>query len=137
MNQDGRIFWSRHVVATFKQPKIDVTEYPSDHQFLHLRYGSYVYDQYIFRSGFLDGVSPISLNSNFDGSFSFKQHSLWSYDAAGSSYGFYTSSSGYHNTVYHIRLERQGEGIILRLILPMTLLILLGGVCASCSMLRL
>lgn len=122
------MFWSRHIVASFKQPKIDVTNYPSDSQYLHLRYGSYVYDKAVFISGFVEGTNPISLNLNFDGTASFEQNSLWSYNADLSRYGFYYSSSGYHNTVYHIYLDRQGSGIITRLILPMTMLILLGGV---------
>jgi hypothetical protein len=127
VNEEGRVFWSRHVVAVFQQPFIDITDYPSDHQYLHLRYGSYVYDKTVYRSGFLDGVSPISLNSNFDGSYSFLRDSLWTFHASESSYGFYESGSGYHNTIYHLYLERQGSGIIIRLILPMTMLILLGG----------
>lgn len=127
INSDGRIFWSRHMVVTFQQSKINVDAYPSDHQYLHMRYGSYVYDQTVFSSGFLDEGSPISLNANYDKSFSFLENSLWTFDESKSSYGFYTSASGYHNTVFHLYLDREGAGIITRLILPMTMLILLGG----------
>lgn len=109
------------------QPMIDVTAYPSDRQVLHLRYGSYVYDKEVLMSGFLEGTNPISLNKNFDGSASFKQNALWTYREDLSSYEFYESSSNYHNTVYHIYLDREGSGVITRLILPMTLLLLLSG----------
>lgn len=42
-------------------------------------------------------------------------------------YENYLSSSGFLNAIYHVSVDRQGVGVIVRLILPIVLLIYLAG----------
>jgi hypothetical protein len=127
INASNWVFWTRHVLATFIQPKLNFQKYPADDQTFHLRYGSFIYDQNTLVMGFPVDSAILSLNRNFDNSFSFESNPLWKYNAEKSSYTFYVSGSNFHNVIYNIALERQASGIIYRLMLPMTLIIILSG----------
>ncbi len=107
------------------QPKLEFATYPSDDQYINIRYGSYAFSQTSFKLSFLS--SAISLNQNFDKSYTFTTNPLWKYEPDLTTYSQYTSSSGYLNVIYRIRVSRISQGIILRLILPITMLIVVGG----------
>lgn len=110
---------------TLIQPKFNFFDYPTDDQMIHIRYGSYSYNQTFLTVQFL---SPsLTFNQNFDGSYTFLSNPFWTYQHDESSYGQYLSSNGFLNKIYHIAITRQGIGIIVRLILPIALLIYLSG----------
>lgn len=125
MNASNSIFWSRHVYLTIKQPTLNFKEYPNDEQTIHLRYGSYAFNQTYLQLLLL--AKAVTFNQNYDGSDTFKENPLWIYDNDGTTYDVYISSSGFTNAIYNIGMLRDGSGIVVRLILPATLLILLGG----------
>ncbi len=108
------------------QPTMVFDNYPADQQVINIRFGSYAYDQTWLVMGFTPSA-PISFNENFDGSKTFMVNPSWSYDEDTTSYSTYVSSSGFLNVIYHIGIQRKGSGIVLRLILPITLLCFLGG----------
>lgn len=107
------------------EPKFKFENYPSDNQIINLRYGSYAYSQQFLKVLFL--APAISLNQNYDNSSTFMDNPEWTFDNSSTTYTNYVSSSGFYNVIYHIYMERQGAGIVVRLILPITLLLFLGG----------
>jgi hypothetical protein len=124
-NASNIFFWSRHTINTFAEPTMDFHQYPGDHQTLHIRFGSFAYDQTWLRTITLPNA--LSFNENFDHSKTFLNNPNWSYDNSSTSYETYLSSTGFFNSIYHIAIRRRGSGIVLRLILPVTLLCFLGG----------
>jgi hypothetical protein len=127
INATNDIFWSRHTVGTFMQPSLAFEQYPSDKQIIHLRFGSYAYSQTYFKMAFLGSSDQLSLNQNYDKSYTFESNPIWEFDNSSSSYELYLSGSNYLNAIYHIHVSRHGSGIVVRLILPIALLTILGG----------
>lgn len=125
INSSNIVFWSRHTVATYLQPKFKFDQYPSDEQAIHIRYGSYAYSQSYLKMVFLQPA--ITLNTNYDNSTTYTSNPEWTYDNSTTYYETYVSGSGFLNIIYHIYMKRQGSGIVVRLILPITLLLFLGG----------
>jgi hypothetical protein len=76
-----------------------------------------------FITGFIPGGAPIQFNQNYDKSASFKENPLWTYKSYESD--FYLSSSSFHNTIHRIVMNRQGDGIVTRLVFPIALLLIL------------
>jgi len=105
------------------QPTLEFSQYPNDEQTIHLRFGSYAYSQTYLKLSFFEPA--VTFNQNYDGSETFTENPLWTYDS--NSYSTYLSSSGFLNAIYHLTVSRQGSGIVVRLVLPITLLILLAG----------
>jgi hypothetical protein len=105
------------------QPLLKFNRYPSDTQVINIRYGSYAYnEQFLVMNYWGD---PLSFNTNFDGSLTFMSNPIWTYDNSSTSYATYTSGSNFLNAIFHIAVTRKGSGIVIRLVLPITLLILL------------
>ncbi len=125
INSTNDIFWSRHTVGTFMQPSLGFEDYPSDSQVIHLRFGSYAYNQNYIRMAFAEPA--LSLNQNYDQSYTFENNPLWTFDSNKTNHRTYLSSSSYINAIYHIHVNRRGSGIVVRLILPIALLTILGG----------
>jgi hypothetical protein len=125
-NSSNVFFWSRHTVATFKQVKFLFHDYPGDSQQIVIRFGSYAYDKTWLQMGF-DPRGGLSFNENFDKSRTFLENPSWEFDNTTTSFDTYESSSRFLNTIYLLGVRRRGSGIVLRLILPITLLCFLGG----------
>eukprot|EP01034_Spumella_vulgaris_P036563 gene36563-45091_t len=131
INASNVIFWSRHTVITLMEPEFEFEKYPSDTQIINIRYGSFAYDQTLFKLNYWG--NPISLNQNYDNSSTFMSNPIWTYynntanPKATTTYDFYVSTSGFYNSIYHISVTRQGSGIVTRLVLPITLLLILSG----------
>ena len=123
INSTNDIFWSRHTVGTFMQPKFEFEDYPSDSQVVHIRFGSYAFNQNYMKMVFAEPA--LTLNQNYDKTNTFENNAVWSY--VGSTYQTYVSGSNFLNAIYHIHVKRQGSGIVVRLILPIALLTILGG----------
>ena len=126
INSTNDIFWSRHTVGTFMQPKFKFDDYPSDNQTIHIRFGSYAYSQSFLKNAFNE-PGALTLNQNYDGTKTFESNPIWTFDNSTTTYNLYLSSSGFLNAIYNISVKRQGNGIVIRLILPIALLIILGG----------
>ena len=107
------------------QPKLQFVTYPNDVQVIDLRYGSYAYNQDYLKMSFVDPA--ISYNTNYDNSYTFRTNPIWKDNNVSSTYGTYLSGSKFMNSIYRIHIQRKGKGVVIRLILPITLLCILGG----------
>lgn len=107
------------------QPRFNFDAYPADQQTINIRYGSYAFNNLTFRMNFTN--PPLSFSTNYDGEPTYMQNPAWTYDNSSTSYDVYTSSSGFSNPIYHVVMSRQGAGIVVRLILPITMLVILAG----------
>ena len=107
------------------QPKFQFDKYPMDQQIIHLRYGSYAYNQNLLKMVYID--KPISFNQNFDKTDTFTENPIWTYDNSSTNSETYVSSSGFLNAIHHLYVDRRGNGIVIRLILPIAMLIMLAG----------
>lgn len=106
------------------QPTLNLRQYPQDNQVVHLRFGSYTYNRQYFAMGFPKPDSAVvTYTTNYDGSNTLFDNPIWEYDK--STFELYTSGSGFINAIYHIHFTRLGSGIIIRLVLPITLLLIL------------
>jgi hypothetical protein len=101
-------------------------DYPGDSQQIVIRFGSYAYDKTWLQMGF-DPRGGLSFNENFDKSRTFLENPSWEFDNTTTSFDTYESSSRFLNVIYLLGVRRRGSGIVLRLILPITLLCFLGG----------
>lgn len=108
------------------QPGFDFTNYPNDYQNILIRYDLQNYDakqmQLYPRGVFCSNLA--------DGSCSFGSNPIWTYNSAA------TKCNIYYDAVpiaivwpakvqYIVQVSRQGNGVIVRLIFPITLLLLL------------
>jgi hypothetical protein len=106
------------------QPTLNLRKYPQDDQTVHIRFGSYTYNREYFAMGYPQPDSKVvTYNSNYDGSKTLFDNPIWHYD--NTTFDLYTSSSGFINAIYHVHFTRIGSGIITRLVLPITLLLVL------------
>ena len=125
VNSSNVFFWSRHIVLELMQPKLQFEEYPTDEQTLLIRYGSYSFNQNLLKLYFVP--SAISYNQNYDGSYTFLSNPLWVHDRDSAVADFYVSSSGFKNAIFELPVKRVSNGVMLRLVLPITILTILGG----------
>jgi hypothetical protein len=107
------------------EPKLQFVDYPNDQQIIDLRYGSYAYNQDYLKLVFVDPA--LSYNTNYDNSFTFRNNPIWQDNNVTSTSSTYLSGSRFLNVIYRIRIQRKGKGVVVRLILPITLLCILGG----------
>lgn len=114
------------------QPKLGFIDYPNDKQIINLRYGSYAYNQDFMKLVFVE--PGISYNTNFDNTYTFRTNPVWKDDNVTSTYTTYLSGSKFLNVIYRIHIQRKGKGAVVRLILPITLLCILGGLTFGRSM---
>ncbi|RYH18671.1 hypothetical protein EON65_26955 [archaeon] len=127
----GVFYWSRHVVCTFTQPALDYHTYPSDTQNFSLVIQSYGYSSYFIDTNFINNEAVVLVQNFQNNKANVEQNQLWSYQ----SYTAYTEdilqanfanpdrtfSMGLINLVF----TRQSDGITVRFLVPLTLLILL------------
>lgn len=107
------------------QPNLEFSKFPGDSQLIHLRYGSYAYSQTFMKIIYLE--PGLSFNKNFDETYSFLSNPLWKFDPKHTSYQNYLSSSGFVNCIYHIAVDRQTVGIVIRLVFPILLFLYISG----------
>lgn len=126
-------YWSRHVVATFTQPAMIYNHFPHDIQNFSLVIQSYAFSSYFITLGYINN-QPVTYVDNFQtGTTNLEQNQIWYYKG----YTAYiepvlqpnfanpqrTFSMGFIN----LEFQRQASGIIVRFVLPLTLLLLLSG----------
>jgi hypothetical protein len=105
------------------QPLLKFNSYPSDTQIINIRYGSYAYPQQYLVMNYWGNA--LTFSTNFDNSDTFKSNPIWTFDKSLTNYTTYPSGSKFLNAIFHIAVTRKGSGIVIRLVLPITLLILL------------
>jgi hypothetical protein len=71
-----------------------------------------------------NGGDGIVFNEYYDGSYTFQSNAIWNYQS--STYSTFLGN-GFTYALYQINVKRLGSGIVLRLVLPITLLLLLAG----------
>eukprot|EP01031_Cornospumella_fuschlensis_P035126 gene35126-42544_t len=104
------------------QPKFNFRKYPHDKQTIDIRFTTFNYPSDLAVQGFV--VNPLRFNEFYDGSQTFKNNAIWRYD----SYTYFTSENlGFSYAWYQVSVSRIGSGIVIRLVLPITLLVLLAG----------
>lgn len=132
LNASNMIFWQRHLIVTLSQQQFSFESFPNDIQHITVRFGSFGSDQLLLNLSLTD--TPISFvqnptipqkKPNFD------LNSEWfPVDNASSSYIFYTPnpghanrSVGYTDAVFIFPVERYTNGIVVRLAVPVTILL--------------
>eukprot|EP01031_Cornospumella_fuschlensis_P035127 gene35127-42545_t len=102
------------------QPKFNFRKYPNDKQTIDIRFATFNYPSDLAVQGFVD--NPLRFNEFYDGTETFKNNAIWSYDSS----NYFTSvNGGFSYAWYQVNVERMGSGIVIRLVLPITLLVLL------------
>ena len=113
------VFYALNVILV--QPKFNFRNYPEDKQNIVMRFVSYNFNAAYVKMGF-NGGNGLIFNQYLDGTDTFKSNQIWTYE---SSRYYSTTGNGYSYNVYEINVNRQGGGIIVRLVLPIAFLLLL------------
>jgi hypothetical protein len=109
------------------QPGFDFHSYPNDQQVILLRYGVIAYDAAQLQ------LYPMTVFCSrlADGSCIFSQNPIWTWAEHGTQCTIYYDKLNYliwpAYTEFFLVVGRQGSGVIVRLILPITILLLLSG----------
>ena len=129
---NGTIFWSRHIAGTFEEPTMDFKKFPNDEQKFTLVLQSYAFDtQFVI----LDYQSPpVTLNYDDErGRPYVAENPLWSYDGYDARLHSDSVPSPFNpnrqfSTAYiNLYFSRKSLGIVYRLALPITVLMLVVG----------
>lgn len=134
INASNVIFWQRHVIVTLSQQQFSFEQFPNDVQDITIRYGSFGFDQVLLNMTFTD--TPIKFVPNPtipQRSPNFELNSEWfPVENASSSTIFFTSNPGYANgsndwgytdAVFIFPVERYTNGLVVRLAIPITILL--------------
>jgi hypothetical protein len=130
--QGGRVYWSRHLLATFAEPQMSFRKFPRDVQNFSLVIQSYAHDNKFVILQLYNSSVILNEDSQLKTPY-VEQNQLWTY----LDYSAYvqndllpsplnperTYSTGYIN----LRFGRQPLGVVLRLALPITFLIIIVG----------
>lgn len=110
------------VDCTLLQPNYNFEKYPWDEQAVAIRFNIFSMPANLAQLGYWGGDGLV-FNYNYDGQPTFKENPIWNFDSV-----WYTTYEGnaYNYWYYVINVSRRGEGIVLRLVLPITLLLCLG-----------
>jgi hypothetical protein len=110
---------SYHMILV--QPQFNFAEYPNDHQTISIRIADAEYS--MRELAFIPIAIDFSTLENNE--ICFAQNPIWSY--LSSRYSSYVDEV-YENSyaVFSMDVKRQADGVVIRLVLPMALLILLG-----------
>lgn len=123
LNSSNIFEWGAAIDATLLQPKFDFSSYPADEQVVNIRYIVFNMRSEFCVLGFYGGQS-LKFNENYDGSNTFTENPIWHYVTTTWS-NF--EGNGFTYALYQIQVKREGQGIVLRLVLPITLLLVLAG----------
>lgn len=133
----GVFYWSRHVVASFVEPSMIYKSYPQDQQNFSLVIQSYAYSSFLIDINFINN-EPITYVNNFqstqsDTNTNLQQNQIWSYQGF-TAYlqdvlqpNFANPQRTFSMAFINLNFRRQSAGIVVRFILPLTLLLLLTG----------
>lgn len=132
VNSSNHFFWSRHILGEYMQPLLEFQNYPNDNQTIYLRYGSFAFNKNYLQMYIVDhpteGYAAISYNKNYKGDPTFTTNPVWEHDQSWNSYQIYTlKSSNFTNVLYTFSLARTSTGILIRLVVPITILTVIGG----------
>lgn len=134
INASNVIFWQRHLIVSLSQQQFSFEMFPNDVQEITIRYGSFGNDQRFLNLSLTD--TPITFVPNIvvpQSQPNFFLHSEW-FPVAGaySSAIFFTPNplqtasnltSGYTDAVFIFPVERYTNGIVVRLAIPITILL--------------
>jgi hypothetical protein len=134
INASNVIFWQRHLIVVLSQQQFSFEQFPNDVQDITIRYGSFNFDQVFLNLSFTD--TPIKFVANPtipQKQPNFNLNSEWSpVENASSSTIFFTpntagvagnSDVGYTDAVFIFPVERYTNGIVVRLAIPITILL--------------
>lgn len=124
LNASNIFFLSYAFDITLVQPKFDFSSYPFDEQTIVIRFVSYNFKAQYVQLSFNNQNNNLIFNQYLDGSDTFKSNQIWSYE---SSRYYPAVGNGYSYAVYELDVIRQGNGIIVRLVLPILFLLMLSG----------
>lgn len=121
LNASNVLVWAAGVDATLLQPSFNFDKYPWDQQDIVVRYVIFNMPTQFAVLGF-NGGNSLLYNTYFDGTDTFVVNPIWQWKDT-----TYTTfqGNGYSYALYQITVQRKGAGIVLRLVLPITLLLLL------------
>lgn len=124
LSKANMFLWKGAIVLKVVQSGFKFNKYPGDEQNIIVRFYMYPYDNRtaimtIFGSG-------ISFSTDENGEYTFPQNPLWSYiSSTASTYNSQGSSSATSYALFTITVQRQGSGIVMRLVVPVLLLLVL------------
>jgi len=127
---DGYVFWSRHLVLTVTQPIMDFRNYPMDKHSFRIHFEAYQLNTDLLVFEF--ATPAVSLFVNEYGH-NFKKNALWNYIGYESTvqvinYGTDAYPINFSVGELSLILERNSDGMILRLAVPILLLLVLCGI---------
>lgn len=128
----GQFFWSRHFQSTFSQPQMNFHRYPLDRQNF-----SFTFQSYSLGTNFLMidlGNPSVSLNfAPEQNTYSVEENQVWSYSGYSSfivnekSPTAFNPHRQFSTAFINVAFQRQALGVIIRLALPVTLLLVIVG----------
>lgn len=133
--EGGNFFWSRHVKVTYAQPQMYFAKYPLDVQNFSFVVQSYAFDATLLQLALYDDAVLFQADGQQHGELYINENQLWNYEA----FTAYTldeivpnpadANNPWHfSTLYiNLRFARQDLGIVYRLALPVTILLLIVG----------
>ena len=134
INSSNVIFWQRHLVVTLSQQQFSFEKFPNDIQDITVRYGSFNFDQTFLNLSFTsEPIKYVPNPTTHQRQPNFELNSEW-YPVvnASSSAIFYTPNSVYSNqsntsyysdAVFTFPVQRYTNGIVVRLAIPITILL--------------
>lgn len=122
LNASNTFLMGIGVDCTLLQPNFNFQRYPWDEQTIAVRYNIFSMPANLAKLSYWGGNGLI-FNANYDGRDTFKENPIWNFDSY--SYTTYVGNS-YYYWYYELNVSRRGDGIVLRLVLPITLLLCLG-----------
>jgi hypothetical protein len=125
LHPGGSMEWSRHVSVTMLEPEFSYENYPNDVQDIILRFQSYGLSTDYTLIAFKN--PPVVLFKTYTGGFSFTMNPIWNYLGFSAAVEIEDNGTpGYPRLrsvgVIHILVQRQPDGLVLRLAMPVLLL---------------
>jgi hypothetical protein len=129
IKENGKVYWSRHLILTVTQEFMNFQKYPMDTQKFGIRF-----EPYSLPSNMLKLVgSPSSVTLyNDNGLYPFEHNAMWSYLSSSSDVievnrGTSTKPRYFSTGTLYINMARQSAGLVFRLAVPIVFILILAG----------
>lgn len=129
LKENGKVYWSRHLILTVTQEFMDFQKYPMDTQQFIIRF-----EPYSLPASMLTMVAtPTSVTLyDDDGKYPFQHNAMWSYDSTSTdvvlvNYGTATKTRYFSSGNLYITMSRQSAGLVFRLAVPIVFILVLAG----------
>jgi len=127
IKENGKIYWSRHVLLTVSQAQMEFRQYPMDYQNFAVRF-----EPYSLPSTMLNiEEAKVRLYDN-NGAYNFEKNAMWSLDSFSIgiynlNYGSATTPRYFSSGTLFFNMTRRSKGLIFRLAIPILFILVLAG----------